>query len=98
MQPAIALAKGLDVIARVDVQGAATLKALVPDALLIFIAAPSLQEEHRRLEERDTETDAEQRLRLETAAQENAEAARFDHIVVNETGRYFVTAGVLCKA
>src|SRR5688572_19421272 len=38
------LAAGRDVIARVDVQGAATLKALIPEALLIFIAPPSLEE------------------------------------------------------
>jgi guanylate kinase len=87
-----ALKAGKDVIARVDVQGASTLKRLVPDALLIFIAAPSSEEEQRRLQERATETDEEQRLRLETATQENEAAAQFDHVLVNETGRLEETA------
>ena len=81
------LAQGKDVLARVDVQGAATLRRLVPDALLIFIAPPSLDEGHRRLAARDTDTSEEQRLRFETAASEMEASKGFDYVVVNETGQ-----------
>ena len=86
------LASGRDVIARVDVQGAATLRQLIPAALLIFIAPPSLDEAQRRLMERATESDAELRLRLETAVSEMEEASSFDYVVVNETGKLEGTA------
>ena len=80
------LHQGKDVVARVDVQGAATLKQLVPDAVLIFIAPPSLEEAQRRLEARDTDSEADRRLRIDTAASEMEAARSFDYIVVNETG------------
>ena len=80
------LAAGRDVLARVDVQGAATLKALVPDALLIFIAPPSLHEQALRLDGRATESDDEQRVRLQTAVREMAAAPAFDYFVENATG------------
>ena len=86
------LAAGRDVLARVDIQGAATLRRLIPDALLIFIAPPSLDEAQRRLQERATEGETDQRLRLDTAAKEMAAAKDFDHVVVNETGRLEETA------
>jgi guanylate kinase len=87
------LAAGQDVIARVDVQGAATLRRLFPDeTVLIFVAPPSLAEAQRRLESRHTESEAEQRLRLETAETEMDAAREFDHVVVNETGQLEQTA------
>jgi guanylate kinase len=86
------LMSGQDVIARVDVQGAATLRGMFPSALLIFIAPPSLEEGQRRLQLRDTESKEEQRLRIEAAAQEMEAAKAFDHVVVNETGKVEATA------
>ncbi len=86
------LARGEDVVARVDVQGAATLKRLVPDALLIFIAPPSIEEMERRLEKRDTESDEEVRARLAAFQTDMAAAPEFHHVVVNETGRLEETA------
>jgi guanylate kinase len=77
---------GHDVLARVDVQGAETLRRLVPDALLIFIAPPSLEELERRLRERGSETDEEVRTRIAEAASEMKASEAFDHVVVNETG------------
>ena len=85
------LAAGQDVIVRVDVQGAATLKRLFPAALLIFIAPPPATAE-RRLTERGTESAADLRLRLATAAAEMETAPSFDHVVVNETGQLEATA------
>lgn len=77
---------GHDVLARVDVQGAKTLRRLVPDALLIFIAPPSLQELERRLRERGSESEAEVRTRMAEAEAEMKASEGFDHVVVNQTG------------
>lgn len=86
------LAEGKDVLARVDVQGVATLKRLFPDAVVIFLAPPSLQEAQRRLDARDTEMDEEVRLRIEEAEREMAAARDVDYIVVNRTGELEATA------
>jgi guanylate kinase len=81
------LQEGKDVVARVDVQGAETLKRLVPDALLIFIAPPSLEEAQRRLLGRETDSAPDVQLRVDTAASELEAAKDFDYVVVNETGQ-----------
>ena len=80
-----ALAEGRDAIVRTDVQGAASIRALAPDALLIFVAPPSLEELERRLRSRDTESVEETALRVEMSRQEMRDAAWFDAVVVNET-------------
>ena len=81
-----ALAEGRDAIVRTDVQGAASIRALAPEALLIFVAPPSLEELERRLRSRDTESAEETALRVETSRQEMRDAAWFDAVIVNETG------------
>ena len=81
-----ALAEGRDAIVRTDVQGAASIRALAPDALLIFVAPPSLEELERRLRSRDTESAEETALRVEMSRREMRAAAWFDAVVVNETG------------
>lgn len=81
------LQEGHNVVARVDVQGAETLKRLVPDALLIFIAPPSLEEAQRRLLGRETDSERDVRIRVDTAAAEMEAAKDFDYVVVNETGQ-----------
>ena len=91
------LAAGRDVIARVDVQGAGTLKELIPDAVLVFIAPPSLEEERRRLVSRGTEDEEQLRLRGDAASQEMQAAADFDHVLVNETGALEDTARQLVE-
>ena len=81
-----ALAEGRDAIVRTDVQGASSIRALAPDALLIFVAPPSLEELERRLRSRDTESPEETALRVEMSRREMRDAAWFDAVVVNETG------------
>ena len=81
-----ALAEGRDAIVRTDVQGAASIRSLAPEALLIFVAPPSLEELERRLRSRDTESAEETALRVETSRQEMRDAAWFDAVIVNETG------------
>lgn len=80
------LAFGRDAIARVDVQGAATLKRLLPQAVLIFISPGSVEETARRMRGRGADTEEEQQRRREIAEREMAAAAQFDHVVVNATG------------
>lgn len=88
---------GLDVIARVDVQGAATLKRLFPDALLIFISPGSLEETVRRMKHRDLDTQAQQQHRTEVAASEFEAAKDFDYVVLNETGKLEEAASEVAK-
>jgi guanylate kinase len=78
-----ALDSGKDVIMRLDVQGAATVRRLVPDAVLIFLVAASEEELARRLQDRHTD-DAEQiRKRMDTAREEMKHMEEFDYVVVN---------------
>ena len=78
-----ALASGKDVILRVDVQGAATIRKKSPQALFIFITVESEAELIRRLEARKTETPEGLKLRSATARQEMKRIGEFDYVVVN---------------
>ena len=80
-----ALRNHKDVIVKIDVQGARTIKELVPDAVLIFLNAPSKIELERRLKERKTETLIDINRRLSTAIQEMKESEWFDHVITNQT-------------
>lgn len=81
-----ALAAGRDVILRVDVQGAATIKRLVPQAVLVFLAPPSVEVLEARLRARGRDDEVTLRRRLAAAAQELERASEFDHVIVNEEG------------
>lgn len=78
-----ALASGKDAIMRIDVQGAATIKDLCPDALLIFLTTNSEEELVERLQQRKTETPEGLKLRIATARQEMKRLDEFDYCVVN---------------
>jgi guanylate kinase len=78
-----ALEQGKDVIIKIDVQGAATIKKAVPQAVLIFLATPSMEELAQRLSQRRTETQSDLELRLNTAAGELKRLAMFDYIIIN---------------
>jgi guanylate kinase len=78
-----ALASGKDVIMRLDVQGAATIHDLYPDALLIFLSPQDEAEMVNRLVERKTETSEGMKLRIATARQEMTHVNSFDYVVVN---------------
>ncbi len=79
-----ALARGQDVIMRIDVQGAATLKRLVPDAVFIFLLPPSIDKLEARLRKRRTEPEEYLRIRLHAARLEMNEVDKFDYVIVNE--------------
>jgi guanylate kinase len=78
-----ALASNKDVVMRLDVQGAATIRRLVPDAVLIFLVASSEEELISRLRARKTESSADLETRLATVRQEMARISEFDYLVVN---------------
>ena len=78
-----AFASGKDVIMRLDVQGAMTIRNLCPDAILIFLTASSREEWINRLLERRSETPDELEVRLCVAAKEYAMIDQFDYLVVN---------------
>jgi guanylate kinase len=79
-----ALAAGRNVVLEIDVQGARQVKERAPEAVLIFLAPPSLAELERRLRARGTESVAQLERRLTTAKAEMAEQHGFDHVVVND--------------
>ena len=79
-----ALAAGRDVVLEIDVQGARQVRERAPDAVLIFLAPPSMEELERRLRSRGTEDEARLALRLATARAEMAQQPWFDHVVVND--------------
>jgi guanylate kinase len=81
-----ALAAGRDAIVKVDVQGAASIKKIVPRAVFIFLATPSLADLAERLRRRRTESRKDLELRLQTAAEELKKLHLFDYIVVNRGG------------
>jgi len=78
-----ALASGQDVIMRLDVQGAATIRRLVPEAILIFLTAASEEELIRRLRERKTESPEALEQRIATAREEMKRLGEFDYVVIN---------------
>ena len=79
------LAAGHDVMLEIDVQGALAVKAKLPEALLVFVRAPSREEQRRRLEARGSETEESIARRLARADdEERIGAERFDAVVVND--------------
>ena len=78
-----AMASGLDVVMRVDVQGAKTIKQLAPEAVLIFLMASDEEELARRLRQRRTESEDMLQTRLQTAREELGYLEIFDYAVTN---------------
>ena len=79
-----ALAHGRDLVLNIDVQGGAAVRRLFPDALLIFLAPPSLEELTRRRAARGTESPAEIARRARDAETEMGYADQYDAVVVND--------------
>jgi guanylate kinase len=82
-----ALREGNDVLIPPEVQGAATLRAKIPNAVTIFLAPPSIDELAPRLARRGSETAEERAERLETARREMEHVDEYDYLVVNARGR-----------
>ena len=78
-----ALSTGKDVVMRLDVQGAATIRKLCPEALMIFLTVEDEDDMVHRLQERKTETPEGLKLRIATARQEMTQVDSFDYVVIN---------------
>ena len=90
-----ALARGQEVIMRIDVQGVATIKRLVPDAVFIFLLPPSIKALEARLRKRRTEPDEYLQIRLHAARLEMNERENFDYVIVNEDDALDETARLI---
>jgi guanylate kinase len=77
------LKAGRDVLLKIDVQGAATVRSKVPQAIFIFLVPGSLDELGERLTQRDTETPEERARRLADARKEMEQRYRYDYLVIN---------------
>ncbi|MEC9321407.1 MAG: guanylate kinase [Chloroflexota bacterium] len=86
-----ALSSGLNVVIKIDVQGAHTLKLLAPKALFLFLAPPSMESLSSRLRKRMTESPEAFAIRFSTAKEEMKESTWFDHTIVNEDGDIDIT-------
>ena len=80
------LAAGRDAIVVPDPQGARSIRAQVPDALLIFVMPPSFEDLTERLKRRGSEDEASLERRRRDAERWMAQADDYDHVIVNETG------------
>jgi guanylate kinase len=82
-----ALASGKDVVMRLDVQGAETVRKLAPEALLIFLTTGNEEELVERLKARKTETAEELALRIATARKELKRVEAFDYVIINHDNK-----------
>lgn len=76
--------EGIDVLLEIDVQGALQIKEVYPEAVLVFILPPSMEELRKRLSGRGTETPEVVERRLGKAAHEISFAAQYDYAVIND--------------
>lgn len=76
-----ALGRGQDIIVKVDVQGAATIKKILPQAVFVFLMPPSIEELVQRLRQRSSETPADLALRTKMAETETKQLPMFDYVV-----------------
>lgn len=86
---------GQDVLMRLDVQGAKTIRKMHPEALLIFISAPSPKDLLERLHRRSTESPEQLQIRLRTAYKEIEQISEFDYVVPNADGKLNETVDVI---
>jgi guanylate kinase len=80
------LAAGRDAILTIDPQGAKSVREQVPDALLIFVMPPSIEDLAERLASRGSESDESLAQRRRDAERWMAESGDYDYVIVNETG------------
>jgi guanylate kinase len=83
----LALSKGVDAIVKVDIQGAATIKKILPQAVFIFLRPPSLKELENRLRRRRSESSEDLTLRLEKATEEIKSLPLFDYVITSHQNK-----------
>ena len=82
-----ALSKGVDTVVKVDVQGAATIKKILPQAVFIFLMSPSLEELEKRLRKRRSESSTDLAVRLERAKGEMKSLPFFDYVITSHQNK-----------
>ena len=87
-----ALDRGQDIIVKVDTQGAATIKKILPEAVFIFLIPSSMEELITRVKQRHTESPFDLALRIKTAEEEIKQLPLFDYIVVNKRDKIDLAA------
>lgn len=90
-----ALARGQDVIMRIDVQGAASIRRILPDAIFIMLLPPSFDTLEARIRKRRTEPEEYLQIRLHAARLEMNEVEKFDYAIVNEDNALDETADLI---
>lgn len=90
-----AMASGKDAVMRVDVQGAATIHKIEPEAVLIFLSTKNEDELINRLKKRKTETAESLAIRMEKVQAELRCAQEFDYVVINHEGRLDETVDIV---
>jgi len=75
---------GKQVILEIDPQGAFQIRDLMPEAVLVFVTTPSIEELHRRLVGRGSETEEQVAVRMRTAERELELVGKYDHVVIND--------------
>lgn len=78
------LASGSSVVLEIDVQGGLSVRASMPDAVLVFVEPPSVEELERRLRGRGTEDESQIETRLQNARSEMDRAPEYDVRIVND--------------
>ena len=78
------LREGKDVVLEIEMQGAMKVKKKIPEALMIFITPPSVEELIRRLQNRGTETKEQIVDRMMTARNESCHVQEYDYLLVND--------------
>jgi guanylate kinase len=82
-----ALSKGVDTIVKVDVQGAATINRVLPQAVFIFLMPPSLEALEERLKRRRSESSQDLALRLARAEEEIKSLPLFDYVITSDQNK-----------
>ena len=90
-----ALASGKDVVMRIDVQGAKTIRNICPEAVLIFLSTRTEEELVERLKTRKTETPESLELRLATVRREMESVEQFDYCVINADSQLDATVDAI---
>ncbi|MEM4204725.1 MAG: guanylate kinase [Candidatus Methanomethylicaceae archaeon] len=80
-----ALAQGRDIILKIDVQGGIAVKRTMPDAVMVFVEPPSIEELERRLRSRSTDSDADIERRLANARRELECIGEYDYVIENDS-------------
>jgi len=82
------LSKGIDVVLKIDVQGGLNVKRIKPEAILIFLVPPSLEELERRLRSRNSESEESVTRRLLNARKELEQIPHYDYMIENSSIEY----------